>query len=250
MPLKLFAAKKSPNWIIRGSIRGVRVEESTGTSNKRHAEEIRAKREAELLAEVIYGKKATATFAHAAASYLESGGSRRFLAPVLDCFGTMPLARIDQDVLDAAARKLYPQASPATRNRQFYTPASAVLHHAAQRGWCIKPIIARPSQPSGRVRWLEPEEAERLIDACADHLRPLVIFMLYTGARVGEALWLDWRNVDLSRAHVEFLNTKNGESAVCHYIRGLLPCSRPFLIGRERFFVAQMALLIPALSKI
>lgn len=212
MPLKLVRRKKSPNWIIRGSIRGVRIEESTGTSSKRHAEEIRAKREAELLAEVIYGKKATATFAHAAASYLENGGSRRFLAPILECFGITPLGRIDQDALDSAVAKLYPAVSPATRNRQFFTPVSAVLHHAAQRGWCAKPIIARPSQPTGRVRWLEPQEAERLIGACSDHLRPLVIFMLYTGARVGEALWLDWCNVDLSRAHVEFLSTKNGES--------------------------------------
>jgi integrase len=34
--------------------------------------------------------------------------------------------------------------------------------------------------------------------------------MFYTGARVGEALWLDWQNVDLNRAHVQFLDTKNG----------------------------------------
>ena len=32
--------------------------------------------------------------------------------------------------------------------------------------------------------------------------------MLYTGARTGEALWFDWRDVDLSRAHVQFLKTK------------------------------------------
>jgi integrase len=36
--------------------------------------------------------------------------------------------------------------------------------------------------------------------------------MLYTGARCGEALWLDWRNVDLQRRQVMFENTKNGDS--------------------------------------
>ena len=36
--------------------------------------------------------------------------------------------------------------------------------------------------------------------------------MLYTGARAGEALWLDWHNVDLTRSHVTFVNTKNDES--------------------------------------
>jgi integrase len=43
-------------------------------------------------------------------------------------------------------------------------------------------------------------------------LRPLVTFLLYTGARAGEALGLDWRNVDLARRHVTFIDTKNGES--------------------------------------
>ena len=33
--------------------------------------------------------------------------------------------------------------------------------------------------------------------------------MLYTGARTGEALYLNWKNVDLSRCHVQFLKTKN-----------------------------------------
>jgi len=38
-----------------------------------------------------------------------------------------------------------------------------------------------------------------------------VIFLLFTGARVGEALWLDWRCTELARAHVSFPKTKNGD---------------------------------------
>ncbi len=211
MSLRLVKRPRSPNWIMRGSIRGMRLEESTGTADRSRAEEIRAKREAEFHTEFIYGKKATVTFAHAVQSYLENGGSRRFLAPILNYFRIIPLARIGQDELDIGAKKLFPNALSATRNRQFYTPVSAVLHHAALKAWCTKPVIARPKQSSGRIRWLELDEAERLILACSDHLRPLVIFLLYTGARVGEALWLDWKNVDLSRAHVQFLKTKTRE---------------------------------------
>ena len=144
MSIKLVRRPKSPNWIARGTIRGIRIEESTGTGDKRVAEEIRAKREAELLAQSVYGRRATASFAEAALTYLENGGERRFLGPVIKHFGTMPLARIDQDELDRGARKLIPNASSATRNRQFYTPASAVLHHAARRGWCARPMIERP----------------------------------------------------------------------------------------------------------
>ncbi len=212
MPLDLKRRPKSPYWIIRGTLRGIRVEESTGTSDKRIAEEIRAKREAEILAESVYGRRATSTFAAAALSYLENGGSKRFTAPVISHFGTTPLGKIDQDAIDKAARKLYPDAGPATRDRQCYAIASAILHHAAQRGWCAKPIIQRPKLPEGRIRWITIEEVDRLLAACSDHLRPLVTFMLYTGARTGEALWLDWRDVDLARAHITFPKTKNGDA--------------------------------------
>src|ERR1700735_4297874 len=76
MPIRLVRRAKSPHWIMRGTVRGVRVEESTGTGDKRAAEEIRAKREAEILAQSVYGRRATATFAEAALSYLECGGIR------------------------------------------------------------------------------------------------------------------------------------------------------------------------------
>jgi integrase len=204
---------------MRGTLRGVRIEESTGTDNKKTAEEIRAKRESEIIAESIYGRQASATFAQAALSYLENGGNTRFLDPVIRHFGTMPLAKIDQDAIDKGARKIYPNTSGATRNRQFYTPTSAVLKHAAKRGWCSPIIMERPEKPAGRIRWITPDEAERLIGACNGSIAPLVIFLLYTGARIGEALWLDWRDIDLTRGHVVFpidpsdgRRTKNNEA--------------------------------------
>jgi integrase len=212
MPLKLTRRPRSPNWILRGTIRGIRIEESTGTNNRRVAEEIRAKRETELLSESIYGRRAVASFAEAALSYLENGGERRFLAPILRHFGSMALARIDQEAIDKAARKILPRASNATRNRQIYTPVAAVMHHAAKRKLCAPLILERPHIEKIEVRWIRIDQADRLIAAAADHLRPLLVFLLYTGARAGEALWLDWRNVDLSRAHVSFPKTKNGDA--------------------------------------
>ena len=104
-------------------------------------------------------------------SYLEQGGSRRFAAAVISHFGTTLLAKIDQDALDRGAKKLYPNASPSTRNRQFYAIASAILHHAAKRGWCPPPIIERPVLPAGRIRWLTIDDADRLIMACPSILK-------------------------------------------------------------------------------
>src|SRR5437660_6442544 len=113
MPLKLVRRPKSPNWIIRGTLRGIRLEESTGVDDKKAAEEIRAKREAEIIAESVYGRRATITFASAALSYLENGGSKRFLDPIIKHFSTTPLGQIDQDAIDKMARKLYPTTADA-----------------------------------------------------------------------------------------------------------------------------------------
>ena len=49
-------------------------------------------------------------------------------------------------------------------------------------------ILERPKVSQPPIRWLTLDEANRLIAACGEHLRPLVIFMLYSGARIGEAL--------------------------------------------------------------
>lgn len=218
MPLKIVRRPNTPNWIIRGSLRGCRVEKSTGVTDRLAAQEIRAKCEAEIIAQSIHGRAATATFGQAVLNYLQTGGrkrtggSKRFMADVLDHFENTPLARIGLDEIERGALQVYPNASAATRNRQFYTPAVAVLRHAAARGWCTAPIMARPSQDDGEPRWLKPEEAERLIAGAFGNMRTLIVFLLYTGARCGEALWLEWNSVDLARAHVTFPKTKNGEA--------------------------------------
>ena len=188
MSLKLARRHGSPNWYLRGTIRGVTVDESTGVADRKAAETIRAQREWEIIQASIHGRKATASFLEAAVAYMEAGGERRYLKRLIDHFGNLPLAKIDQAAIDKAAKALYPTTAASTLNRQVYTPISAVLKHGAARGLCEYRQIERPTQPKGRVRWITPAEADRLITASAAHLRPLVTFLLYTGARVSEAL--------------------------------------------------------------
>lgn len=211
MPLKLHRKRGSPNWYIRGTVRGIVVDESSRTSKRSVAETILAQRQWECEQSSIFGRKVTATFLEAAVAYMEGGGERRFLAPLVKHFGGTALANIDQAAIDRAGKLLYPSATPGTLNRQVYTPVSAILKFAAKRGMCEFHLIDRPRQPKGRVRSLTPIEAERLIEACSPHLKPLVIFLLYTGCRLSEGLYLDWAQVDLKRCEVQFLRTKNGE---------------------------------------
>jgi len=69
----------------------------------------------------------------AAPKYRKGGGKSRFILKLAECFGEMPLARLDQAAVDAAALDLYPRASPATRNRQVYSLVSAILKSADAR---------------------------------------------------------------------------------------------------------------------
>lgn len=212
MPLQLKRRHGSPFWYIRGTVKGVSVDESTGLVKRSDAEDFRATRESEIIKRSIHGAKSTATFLEAAVSYMESGGERRFLQPIIAAIGEESLAKVNQVRIEKLARKLYPGRAPATLNRQVYAPISAILKHAHVRDLCDYRRIERLEEPKGRVRWLTPEEAERLIGECAAHVRPLVAFLFYTGARISEALYLDWRDVDLGRKHVQFHETKNGES--------------------------------------
>src|ERR1700730_16117474 len=212
MPLKLKRRPDRPHWYIHGTVRGITIRESTGVTDQKAAEAIKARREWEIIQRSVFGAEATATFIGAAVKYMEADGERLYLKPIIAKIGSMPLAKIDQGLIDKTAKELYPEGSPATLNRQVYTPIAAVLNHAAKRGLCSKRVIERPLLPLGRIRWLTFEEAERLIEACSPHLRSLVVFILGTGARLSEALYLDWRDVDLVRGHVAFLDTKNGEA--------------------------------------
>lgn len=164
MPFKHHRRKNSSNWYIRGTVRGILVDESTRTTDRDAAEEIRIKREAAVLQRSIHGARAGDVPRGRGCLY-EAGGERRYLRPLVDYLGTTQLGQIDQAAIDAAALVLKPNASAATRNRQIHTPISAILKHAAKRKMCEFVRVDRPKQPRPRVRWLRPPEAETLIDA-------------------------------------------------------------------------------------
>ena len=114
MPLKLVKRHGSPCWYLRGSVRGVAVDESTKTPDREQAEALRAKREWEIVNRQIGGNRAVATFLEAAVSYLENGGEARYVKALIDHFKTTPLSQIGQAEVDSCARRLFPRLAPAT----------------------------------------------------------------------------------------------------------------------------------------
>lgn len=215
MPLKLIKLKTSPNWYVRGTVRRQSVFETTGTADAGEAEVYRVNKEKELVDRALYGKRPTRTFAEAALAYMESPGSsekeRRFVFPLVDAFGTTMLPDITQERVDRYIATQYRDRAPATVLRNVITPLSAVLNFAARRKWCEPPKFDRPKQPKGRRRWATFEEAQAIVNKASPHIQKLVLFLLYTGARMSEALDLDWADVDLEKGWVVFRDTKNDE---------------------------------------
>jgi integrase len=138
---------------------------------------------------------------------------------ILVALGDIKLGQVNQDAAIRLRRIMLPAgAAPSTYVREVVTPLRAILRHAAERGWCDEPHIRAPKSPPGRTRYLLPDEAERLIAAAAPHLQPLLIFLLGTGARMAEAIYLDWRDVDLVGGRAIFWadQTKAGKRRNAH----------------------------------
>lgn len=213
MPLKIVRHPDSPNLYLRGTVRGHRVYETTGTANEDAAEALRIKKEAELLHASIHGERTTRSFAAAVLAYMEAPGATvregRFIFPLVDALGPMSLNQITQERLDELIARKYKGRSPATVLRNVITPVTTVLNFAARRKWCEPPKFDRPPQPQGRRRWATYEEAGRLINAASPHIQRLLIFLLFTGARMGEAMDLEWTDVD--QGWLVFRDTKRGE---------------------------------------
>jgi integrase len=88
--------------------------------------------------------------------------------------------------------------------RAIYTVCRAILETAVRDGHVRRNVAAAVKRPTiGRqdARYLSTAEVGQLLMAAReDRLYPLLVLLLGTGLRRGEALALHWRDVDLSAA--------------------------------------------------
>lgn len=229
MPLKLIDPRpgKSPNYSVRGVYLKHRVDRTTGTPVKATAERILREWKKEIERGQFSEPDTGATFGVAALAYIDAGGDARFVGDfdeksktwsgLVGCLGeATPLSQIDQQMIDAAATKLYPGKPASTRNRQVYTPISAILKHAG-----VDKKIRRPKGSKGnkRTTWLSPAQAFALFAAADERDAEFGVFIrtiTYTGMRLSEALNAQIDHLDISQAFLYVAKTKNDNPRGVH----------------------------------
>ncbi|MCM1512686.1 MAG: site-specific integrase [Oxalobacter formigenes] len=180
---------------------------STGTEDKRKAQEFHDRLKANLWDQVKLGYKhryiwndAVIRFvrekAHLAS--IETIKSHfRWLDPYLNGVQLLDITRSKIDQI--AQIKLNEGVSPTTANRVIEIIRS-VLKSAEVWEWIDHaPKIQKMAQPTKRVRWLTKEEASRLLQELPHHLSEMAAFSLETGLRRSNVTGLKWSQVDLAR---------------------------------------------------
>jgi integrase len=213
-------------WLRYAGLAGKIVFEPTGTDKLRNAEIQLHKRKAEIASgkqpEII--KIKNYSFRELADEYVKWAERQRgfkkkvyVVRQLVAEFGHYPLRRFDTRMMEQfQTEKLQKGQKPATVNRHI-----ATLKHMFTKAtdWnmvedeTLKRVRKAKllEENNRRLRYLSKDECQALINACKDHLRPIVITALNTGMRKEEILNLKWDNVDLKNGFILLDITKNGE---------------------------------------
>lgn len=236
MPLKLY--KRGEVWHFRGTVAGRRLRGSTGTTQKAIAERVAAELDAKTWKHRFDGPQAVLTFAQAAIQYRAAGKSTRFLERIEDYWKDTLIKDITAGAIRQSAVSLYPRAAGATRNRQVIIPTQAIINHAADHELCQRIRVKRYKTES-KVK--EPATMA-WVDAFMAHAKPhlgcLALFMFLTGARVSEAMSVEWEDVDLRKKTVLIRQTKIGKERIAHLPQKLIIAlgNLPKVKGRPVFW--------------
>ncbi|WP_370688268.1 tyrosine-type recombinase/integrase [Flavimaribacter sediminis] len=126
------------------------------------------------------------------------------------------MREITAGAIRQSAIRLYPNAGPATCNRQVIVPTQAIINHAAELDWC-PPMQVKRFKVATKVK--EPatlEWVEAFAEHASPHLGALCLFMFGTGARISEALAMTWSDINLKSATALIRQTKINDERVAH----------------------------------
>jgi len=129
-------------------------------------------------------------------------------------FGKVSLNQITlEQVEDYRAERKAKNMAAATINKEIQTLKN-IIKKAVEWGKIRTNLIAdfKPLQtPPGRVRYMELEEVPKLMKACPEWLKPIVMINMNTGLRRGEVVNLQRKDIDKKNRLITIIKTKNNE---------------------------------------
>ncbi len=129
--------------------------------------------------------------------------------------GNMHLDEIDPVTLETLKKNLFASGLSPQSVKHVLALIRRVVNKAIDlKLWNGANPVRKGSLPrvnNTRLRFLSQTEAQALIEACNDHLKPIVITALSTGMRRGEILSLTWKQVDLEHGFIFLDKTKSGK---------------------------------------
>ena len=134
-------------------------------------------------------------------------------------FGEKALTAVTEDDLEVFMAHLRAKGLAAHTRNHFVQTLKAMFRWAVRKGYLTKNPISEDSalkreKGNRRSRRLLGDEEQRLIATARPWMQWLIVAALETGARLGELLGLQWRDMDLERGEVTIRaeNAKDGEN--------------------------------------
>jgi integrase len=219
--------KRGKKFHVRGTIRVGREtrivkEHSCGTDRRGDAEAYRSNLETEIRREILHGtggRTHTLTIADAGLRYLDRPGGLRpgdiwRLAQINKIVGERSIAQAPE-AWSEFKRIRCGGLSPATVQRFRATFQAAINHLASEERFDAPKLPKRLRSERAshkRLRYLSDDQADRLVLAYAEHVRPIATMLRWQGLRIGEALRIDWVHVNWASSSIFIPESKNGEA--------------------------------------
>jgi integrase len=210
-------------WWMSFTCQGRQYRKSTETEDKKLAQKILAKINGEIVEGKWFERLPEKTFMEMMEKYKEEHVSQKrsarqykgYIRNLQHFFGESSLSEITPSTISEYKMKRRKNGvGPASINRELAVLKNAFNKALKEWGWVRENPVTRVSmekEPSGRVRYLTDEEFEKLLNACPEWLRPIVLTARHTGLRRENIMSLEWHQVDLLRRVITVERTKNGE---------------------------------------
>jgi integrase len=218
MPLKLYRRKGV--YYCRGTVGPTGKRRRINLSLHTEDKDIAARQAAEF--ETSYwkghfdGPEAILTFARAAQIYRAAGKSTTFLEPIEKYLGQTLVRDISEGTIQLMAKDLYPNVANASLNRLAIVPTLAVINHAARSKLCSRLTVERYPEDAKIKDPATLDWVTKFRGAAKPHLGAMVLFMYLTGARPGEAIDLQWADLDLQRGTALIRESKVSKERIAH----------------------------------